>query len=597
MPIKTSWDLTTLFANDNDTGMEKEKELIEHHINQFANKWKNRTDYLENPETLKEALDNYEKLMNRYGTDGKLGYYFWLRSQQDQINSEIKAKNGKAEEFSRKMLDEIRFFENKIAKINSEKSKEILSSSHIKNYHHFLEKTFASGKHLLSDSEERILSMKSKTSHENWVKMISEFLAKEEREVEGENGKEIKNFSEISSLVSDRNKKIRDSAAHALNSILKKHLDVAENELNSVLENKKTNDELRNYTRADSSRHLGDDIEGEIVDSLVEAVSSKFNIAKRFYSLKAKLLKVPHLEYHERNVPYGEITEKYTIERAVQLTNKVFAQLDSVFSEILMNSFEKGLVDVYPAKGKRGGAFCVWWSPAFPVYVELNHTETLRDVLTLAHEFGHAINGTLSNQTQNSLNFNTPTSTSEVASTFMEDFVLEELMKNADDETKLSLRVSKLNEDISTIFRQIACYNFEHEIHKEFRKKGYLNQNEIGKIFQNQMEAYMGPSVKQSEGSENWWVLWSHIRTYFYVYSYASGLLISKALQNKVKENPAFIQEIKKFLSSGCAHSPKDIFLKLGIDITDKNFWVKGISEIEKFLDETEQLALKLGKI
>ena len=111
------------------------------------------------------------------------------------------------------------------------------------------------------------------------------------------------------------------------------------------------------------------------------------------------------------------------------------------------------------------------------------------------------------------------------------------------------------------------------------------------------MAAYMGDAVEQSEGSENWWVYWSHIRYFFYVYSYASGLLISKSLQNGVKRDPAFIKKVKDFLSAGLSDSPKNIFAKLGIDITDRQFWNKGLDEVEKLLNETEQLAMQLGKI
>ena len=157
--------------------------------------------------------------------------------------------------------------------------------------------------------------------------------------------------------------------------------------------------------------------------------------------------------------------------------------------------------------------------------------------------------------------------------------------------------MQKLNDDVSSIFRQVACYRFEQELHAVFRTKGYLSKEEIGTLFRKHMAAYMGKAVEQSEGSENWWVYWSHIRYFFYVYSYAGGLLISKALQNSVKRDPAFIEKVKEFLSAGLSDSPKNIFHRLGIDVTDKQFWGKGLDEVEKLLNETELLARKLGKI
>jgi oligoendopeptidase F len=254
-------------------------------------------------------------------------------------------------------------------------------------------------------------------------------------------------------------------------------------------------------------------------------------------------------------------------------------------------------IDVYPKLGKKGGAFCSYCLKTHPTYILLNYTEDLHDILTLAHELGHGINDELMKEKQNALNFGTPIFTAEVASTFMEDFVLEELLKKADDETKLSLMIMKLDEDISTILRQIACYKFELELHKEFKEKGYLSKEEIGKIFQKNMSDYMGPSIIQSPGSENWWVYWPHIRDFFYTYSYSSGLIISKALQAKVRNDTSFIEQVKEFLSTGLSKSPKDIFMKLGLDITKSDFWSLGLDEIERTLVEAEKLAKKLSKI
>jgi oligoendopeptidase F len=179
----------------------------------------------------------------------------------------------------------------------------------------------------------------------------------------------------------------------------------------------------------------------------------------------------------------------------------------------------------------------------------------------------------------------------------MEDFVLREILRHSDDELRLAIMMTKLNDDVSTVFRQVACYNFETELHSEFRQKGYLSKEEIGKLFKKHMSSYMGDFVEQSEGSENWWVYWSHIRHFFYVYSYASGLLISKSLQSSVKNNPGFILKVKDFLSAGLSDSPRNIFMRLGIDISDREFWGNGLEEVESLLEETTSLARKLRKI
>ena len=596
--ISTTWDLTKFYDSDTDPGIEENRKTVERKSYAFINKWKDRKDYLKEPAILLKALDEYEAWKRNYGTDGDAGYYLWLRTQVDRNDPELKARFNKIQEFSRKLENDIQFFHLRIAKIPKASQPAFLKYRGLGKYRHFLERIFAEAKYMLSEKEEKVLNLKSTTSYENWVRMTSDFLAKEEARVLLEDGsKAVKTLSEIASLTSSNNRKVRDVAAKAFNAIMDKHADVAEVELNSILANKKVDDELRQVSRPDLLRHIGDDIESEVVDSLIKSVSGRFHISSRYYKLKAKLLGVKRLRYHERNVEIWDIAGKYPYEKSVKLIHKVFGRLDSSFTGILSGFSENGQFDVYPRKGKGSGAFCVHHNMSQPTFIFLNHTDKLRDVLTLAHELGHGINNELIRGQQNALNFGTPTSTAEVASTFMEDFVLQEILRGTSDEQKLAIMVMKLNDDISTIFRQVACYSFEQELHSEFRQKGYLSKEEIGKIFRKHMAAYMGDSVEQSKGSENWWVYWSHIRYFFYVYSYASGLLISKSLQYSVKKDPGFIHNVKGFLSAGLSDSPKNIFGKLGINIADMTFWDKGLDEIEALLEETTDLARKLGKI
>lgn len=598
LKIKQDWDLSLLFESLNSPAIEKNLKLVKKGSYRFIKKWKDREDYLKKPRVLKEALDEYEEWTSKFGTDGDAGYFYYLSHALDQNDPKLKAKLNQITDFANKIQNDIQFFEMRISKIDPKKQSDFIEYKPLSPYRHFLERLFEQARHLLSEPEEKIMNLKSSTSYTNWIRMVSGLYTKEEREVlTEEKTRANKSFSDILSLISSKNKRVRDDAAKAFNDILQTHIEVAENEINSVLQYKKINDELRGFDRPDQARHLSDDIDTGVVDILVKAVSDNFKIAKDFYKLKAKLFEVDKLEYHERNVEYGQLNKKYEYKDAVDLTYGVFNDLDSDFGSIFKDFVENGKIDVYPKKGKTSGAFAIFHLKTQPVYVLLNYTKLLNDIRTLAHEFGHAINDELIRKAQNSLNFGTPTSTAEVASTFMEDFVLQELMREADDEYRLTLMVSKLDQDISTIFRQIAFYNFETDLHSEFRKTGYVSKEEIGKLFQKHMKAYMGPAVKQSEGSENWWAYVSHFRRFFYVYSYASGLLISKSLQASVKNDPEFIYKVKKFLSAGLSDSPKNIFMEMGVDINNNKFWEKGIGEVVELLEETRKLANKMKKI
>jgi oligoendopeptidase F len=594
------WSFSRFFKDDNDPAIEEERKLLEEKAYNFINKWKDRSDYLKDPVILKEALDEYEEWENFYGIDGNQGFYFQLRLAQEQENPELKAKFNKLHDYALKVLNDIQFFTHRISLIPKNDQKRFLESELLKNYAHFLKGLFDESKYLLSEPEEKILNLFGKTSFGNWVDMTEEFLSKEQHEVLEISGNEkkiiLKPFNEIMGMIDNSNKEVRDTAAKAINTILRKFEDVAEVEINSVLEHKKVSDTLRKVSRPDELRHLSDDIETEIVDSLVESVSARFDLSQRFYRLKARLMQVEKLEYHERGVPYGKVDKKYSFEDSVELVGKVFQNLHPDFYMYFRSFIQEERIDVYPEKGKSGGAFMASGLKSQPLFILLNHNDKLQDVLTLAHEVGHGIHYEYAKK-QNSINYGASTATAEVASTFMEDFVLQEIMQNADDELRLGLIMMKLADDVSTIMRQVACYKFETELHGSFREKGYLSKGVIGEIFLKNMKAYMGDAINYSEGSQNWWIYWSHIRRFFYVYSYASGLLISKSLQSMVRADKNSIQKVITFFEAGTSKSTKDIFLETGINIAENSFWQSGLEEIKDLLDEAEELALRLGAV
>jgi len=581
-------NLELLYKDASDKQISKDKKETEKQISSFEKKRKTKDKYLTRLKTLVEALDDYEKIHD--WVLWKPFAFFYLKNMLNSQDKEIKARLNQEEEILTKNMNRLSFFELNLAKTTKHNQKKFLKSQEIEEYKHYLEKIFIQAKYNLSEKEETILTIKSKTSYTNWVRMLSDFIDKEQRD--------WKTFEELMTLTKHTEKETRDNAAKHINDILKKQSDIAEIEINSVLEHKKQNDELRKLPRPDTSRHISDDIETEIVDKLVKTITKNFNISKDYYKLKSKILKLKKLEYHERNIPIWNITKKFTYKTAVKLVKQSFINLDPQFWKIFDKFIDEERIDVYPQKWKSWWACNIRFGKNEPNFVMLNYTETLNDITTLAHEMGHAINTTLCQKNQNSLNFWYWMATAEVASIFMEDFILSKLLEVATPEEKLIIMMEKLNDTISSVFRQIACYNFETELHKEFRKIGYLDKETIWKIFQNNMKAYMWDSVEQSEWSENRRIYRSHIRSFFYVYSYASWLLISKNLQRKTKENPEFIKTIKNdFLSVWSKKSPKEIFLNMWIEINKSSFRNEWIKEIKEMLKETEKLAKELGYI
>lgn len=597
------WNLSSLFAGDDDPAIQSYRKEIQERVAVFVARWEKRTDFLSDPAVLAQALQEYEALeiVGPSGADGegtKDGFYFWLRSQQEQANSLIKAKYAQAQEFSVEISNQLRFFLLALGTISIDNKTRFLASPLLRRYCHFLERIFAQATHNLSPAEESLLALKKTPAHDMWDQLVSGLLAKQEREILTESGERKKlPFSEITSLLNSTQKQVRDEAAQAFNAVLAQYAEIAEGELNALLANKKIDDMLRHFARPDSARHLTDDIDTAVVDALVASVSARFDLTQRFYRLKAALFGVPVLAYHERNVPYGKTDKRYSFDEACTLVRKVFGKLDPQFEQLFVSFLTEGRIDVLPAPGKRSGAFCTDSLKYQPTFILLNYTGQLREVATFAHELGHGINGELMKRSCSTLDCGMALSTAEVASTFMEDFVFEELLRTASPEERLALLHDRVQDELITIVRQIAAYRFEQVLHMAFRAEGYLSAERIGNLFQEHMKAYMGDAVEQSLGSHNWWIHWHHFRTFFYVYSYASGLLISKALQAKVRADPVFIGQVKQFLSAGMSASPAELFLRVGIDISQPSFWELGLQEIERELDELETLAHSLGTL
>ncbi len=255
------------------------------------------------------------------------------------------------------------------------------------------------------------------------------------------------------------------------------------------------NDDLRQVTRPDQLRHLADDIDSAVVDILVSTVADRFDLPRRYYALKAKLLGKKKLAFHDRVAPIGQLPGDWTYPKAVATVGEVLGTLDNEFAKIFQSFTRDGRIDVGSRPGKASGAFCWHGLITQPTYILLNHNDSLRDVLTLAHEVGHGINNELIRARQSALYFGTPTSTAEVASTFFENFVLERLIEETDAAGQLAIIMAQLDNEVTTIFRQIAFYCFERELHAAHRTAGYLSGDAINALFLKPLGDYLGEAV------------------------------------------------------------------------------------------------------
>lgn len=580
--MQTNWNLGLLYKGHNDPQIEKDMKAIEKAYGTFERKYRGKTDYLKNKKKLLQALTDFEAIFLDTAVSKPL-YYFQYHMDIHN-DSASRAESTKLMSRLQKNENKIVFFELSLAKIPVAIQKKFLKSKKLSHYTYYLFNVFRRAKHDLSEPEEKVLGLKSIPAYVHWLTATEKILNKQTVPF---TGKDI-SLAEADQKIHDLPLRERRELHTATMKVLEGVSEIAESEINAIVTDKKINDELRGYKEPYDATVMGYQNDSMSVKALVSVVTKNFSISHRFYSLKAKLLKIPNLEYSDRAVGIGTNVKEIKFDEAVKILKEVFGNADPKYLKILNSFLDNGQVDVYPKVGKTGGAYCSG-AVNMPTFVLLNYTNTMDQVMTFAHEMGHAIHTELS-KSQTPLYQHYTISTAEVASTFFESLVFDAVFEKLSKEEQIYALHNKINDDIQTIFRQIACFNFEVDLHKGIRAKGAMTKDEIGELMNKHMGDYLGPITKMQKIDGNMFVSWRHIRSFFYVYSYAFGQLISKALYAKYKEDKSYIVKINKFLSAGGSDTPENIFKSIGIDVTKPDFWENGLKTIEGDIDRLEKL-------
>ena len=580
---KTEWDLKKLFYSSlTDPRIEADMAKGDKAAGAFAEKYRKDKSWLKEPKALAAAMQAHEALQRESSPAPAL--YAAYRKELNTSDKQAEALGNALDERYTKRANLLMFFSLELGKVPAAAQKRFLKAPELAPYRYLLAKLFENAKHDLTEPEEKILSLLGDVSHGRWVQAVDNIV----NTAEVPFGKKRIPVPEAVELIKTLPKAKRRALHAALMRALRGVAPMAESELNAIIARKKITDELRGFAEPFDSTILGYENERASVLALVEAVSSRFDLSKRFFKTKAKLMGEKKLTYADRGAPVGSLKKKIPFAEAASLVREAFAALHPRYAEIFDRLLLNSQTDVYPKKGKSGGAFCSGMVGQ-PTMVLLNHVDDAHSLMTLAHEMGHAIHTERSKQQP--LHYQDySTAVAETASTFFERVAFDALSKTLSEKERRIALHDRLQDDVATIFRQIALFNFERDLHAAVRAKGLVPKEDIAKLMNTHMASYLGVTVELTEDDGYFFVYWSHIRRFFYVYSYAYGQLISRALYEGVKRDPAFVERVDAFLSAGSSASPEDIFAACGLDVRSPEFFKEGLVGIERDLAALEHM-------
>lgn len=579
------WDLSDLYASPDDPGLKEDRKNLLDRADAFAEKYRGRVDQL-SPSEFAQMLSEYEELVQTSGKIGSYSHLIWSTNTEDPAYGKLLQE---ASELGSELSQKLVFFDVEWLRLDEERSSALINAPELERWKHYLEVSRSYKKHVLSEEAEKVMSAKSVTGSRAWNRFFDETLGAARFELNGEQYTE----QEVLSKLHNPDRAVRQKAHASLTNTFRDHSRPLTFIFNTLLADKYTNDKLRNYDSWIASRNLSNQTDKETVDALIEAVTDKYELVQRYYRLKRRLLGLDELFDYDRYAPIVKTTETVPWKDAQEMVLEAYSDFHPSMGEIAGHFFEKNWIDAAIRPGKRGGAYSASTVASVHPYVFMNYDGQLRDVQTLAHELGHGVHQYLSRK-QGELQSSTPLTTAETASVFGEMLVFNRLMERLDNpKEKLALLISKIDDTIATVFRQVSMNRFEDRIHTGRREEGELTTEQFSSHWYETQKALYGDSVTITDEYRLWWCYIPHfLHTPGYVYAYAFGELLVLALYDAYKtESNGFADRYMALLEAGGSDWPHNLISGMGIDIRDRDFWNRGLALFESMISKAEELA------
>ena len=565
IPESDKWDLSSIYKS-NEEWEENLKVLPS--LTKKVVQYKGRLG--ESSDVLLEALKALEEAELRMET---VYHYASLQHEADEDDSSATDRDGRAMMAYTRMMSDLSFIDPEIQSVDETKLRKWISLPEFKDYKIYIEKLLHFKKYILSEKEERILSLQMQPAQTpyNAFSVLSNVDMNKTFGTVNVCGEE-RPLTETtwSVFMENQDRKVREEAYKKFYKKFEEH----QNTIAALYAGNVNQDvflmRARGYSSSLEMALFGNKVPVSVYHNLIDCVHKNLVPLHEYYALRKKVLGVDELRHYDVYVPLVKSVEtKTSYDEAVEICRKALSPLGTEYTDRLCDGLKNGWVDRYENVGKRSGAFSSGSYIGNP-YILLNYKDdVIRDVFTMAHEGGHSMHSWYSVHNNPFMCYDYTIFEAEVASTFNEELVFEYLLKNAETkEMRAYLLSMRAGDILATLYRQTMFAEFELKAHELVEGGTPLTAELLRKIYRELLELYFGPEMHFEQNSDMEGLRIPHFYSSFYVYKYATGISAALALAKRVTEGGAKEREdYFAFLKSGGSRYPIESLRIAGVDM------------------------------
>lgn len=582
-----TWDLTTIFKND-----EAFEEALKEVEGYLGKEEQFKGHLADSADTLCDAL----ALEDEIGTKlEKVYVYAHLKQDQDTSNDKYTGFESRAHQLIIKISSAWSFLVPEILQIDEDKLQSFIETNdNLKRYEFDLKLINEKRPHILDAEQERLLTeaQDALSTPSNVYGMFSNADLEFEDAVDKDGEKHPLTQGTFIKYLESDDRELRQSAYNNLYKAYGAYNNTLGSTLTGEVKKNVFNARTHNYKTARERALSNNHIPEEVYDNLVKTVHKYLPLLHRYTKLRKELLAVDELKMYDLYTPMvKDVKFEMPYEEAKEWMLKALEPMGEEYLDVVKEGLNNRWVDVYENKGKRSGGYSSGAHLTNP-FILLNWSDTVSDLYTLIHEFGHSAHSYFSRKHQPSNSSDYSIFVAEVASTCNEALLSDYMDKHLDDERRLLLLNQELERFRATLFRQTMFAEFEHKIHQIEEAGEPLTATRMNDEYAKLNKQYFGDVVETDDNISKEWSRIPHFYMNYYVYQYATGYSAAQSLSHQIltEGKPAVERYINEFLKKGSSNYPIEILKNAGVDMTSPEPIEQACEVFEQKLDTFEKL-------